>query len=180
MRKTIYTGVVRSYMHATFWTAFPLNWNPEYCLDWRYWICGGHEKILQICTLQYIPPTVCKSLYICLWSNVISLIQGFRRTSTAWSGVVSISMVSWQKGPTRHAYAWQIGPFWQDTLDMRNKNLDFAICSVGSLQVTSRGLQNIVSANGQEQLPRAAECDMDTSITCPCQYDIYWYRKFYR
>ena len=23
-----------------------------------------------------------------------------------------------QKGPTRHAYAWQIGPFWQDTLDI--------------------------------------------------------------
>ena len=29
-----------------------------------------------------------------------------------------ISMVSCKKGPTRHAYAWQIGPFWQDTLDM--------------------------------------------------------------
>ena len=29
-----------------------------------------------------------------------------------------ISMVYCQKGPTRHAYAWQIGPFWQDTLDM--------------------------------------------------------------
>ena len=29
-----------------------------------------------------------------------------------------ISRVSRQKGPTRHAYAWQIGPFWQDTLDM--------------------------------------------------------------
>ena len=28
------------------------------------------------------------------------------------------SRVSCQKGPTRHAYAWQIGPFWQDTLDM--------------------------------------------------------------
>ena len=27
-------------------------------------------------------------------------------------------MVSYQKGPTRHANAWQIGPFWQDTLDM--------------------------------------------------------------
>ena len=27
-------------------------------------------------------------------------------------------MVSCQKGPTRHAYAWQIGPFWQDTLKM--------------------------------------------------------------
>ena len=27
-------------------------------------------------------------------------------------------MVSCQKGPTRHAYAWQIGPFWQDTLEI--------------------------------------------------------------
>ena len=26
-------------------------------------------------------------------------------------------MVSYQKSPTCHAYAWQIGPFWQDTLD---------------------------------------------------------------
>ena len=26
-----------------------------------------------------------------------------------------------KKGPTRHAYAWQIGPFWQDTLDMTVK-----------------------------------------------------------
>ena len=25
-------------------------------------------------------------------------------------------MVSCQKGPTCHAYAWQTGPFWQDTL----------------------------------------------------------------
>ena len=30
----------------------------------------------------------------------------------------SMSRVSCQKGPTRHAYAWQIGPFWQDTLDV--------------------------------------------------------------
>ena len=29
-----------------------------------------------------------------------------------------MSMVSCQKEPTRHAYAWQIGPFWQDTLDV--------------------------------------------------------------
>ena len=25
-------------------------------------------------------------------------------------------MVSCQKGPTRHAYAWQVGPFWQDII----------------------------------------------------------------
>ena len=29
-----------------------------------------------------------------------------------------ISKASCQKGPTRHAYSWMIGPFWQDTLDM--------------------------------------------------------------
>ena len=28
------------------------------------------------------------------------------------------SRVSCKKGPTRHAYPWQIGPFWQDTLEM--------------------------------------------------------------
>ena len=27
-------------------------------------------------------------------------------------------MVSCQKCPTRHAYAWQIGTFWQDTLNI--------------------------------------------------------------
>ena len=27
-------------------------------------------------------------------------------------------MISCQKGPTRHDNAWQIEPFWQDTLDM--------------------------------------------------------------
>ena len=30
--------------------------------------------------------------------------------------MMHISRVSCQKGPTRHANAWQIGPFWQDTL----------------------------------------------------------------
>ena len=33
------------------------------------------------------------------------------------------TMVSCQKGPTRHAYAWQIGLFWQDTLD---KHIDIS------------------------------------------------------
>ena len=33
-------------------------------------------------------------------------------------GYTAISRVSCQKGPTRHAYAWPIGPFWQDTLNI--------------------------------------------------------------
>ena len=32
------------------------------------------------------------------------------------------SKVSCQKGPTRHAYEWQIGPFWQDTLELWIQN----------------------------------------------------------
>ena len=32
--------------------------------------------------------------------------------------IFSNSMVSCHKGPTRHAYAWQVGFFWQDTLAM--------------------------------------------------------------
>ena len=36
-----------------------------------------------------------------------------------------ISMVSCQKGPTRHAYAWQMGPFCQDTLDMCMRCVDY-------------------------------------------------------
>ena len=30
--------------------------------------------------------------------------------------------VSCQKGPTRHSYAWQIGPFWQDILELLNEH----------------------------------------------------------
>ena len=35
-----------------------------------------------------------------------------------------LSMVSCQKGPTRHAYAWQIGPFWHDTLVIWEYGMD--------------------------------------------------------
>ena len=47
-------------------------------------------------------------------------------------------MVSCQKGPTCHAYAWQIGPFWQDTLDKRysNKGL-YVIPCLHQVQVSS-------------------------------------------
>ena len=36
-------------------------------------------------------------------------------------------MVSCQNGPTRHAYAWQIGPLWQDTLEVQHRNLKKSI-----------------------------------------------------
>ena len=42
------------------------------------------------------------------------------------------SMVSCQKGPTRHANAWQIGPFWQDTIEMwfNLTSVEVSVCMV--------------------------------------------------
>ena len=36
---------------------------------------------------------------------------------TAVCSIFHISRVSCQKGPICHAYAWRVGPFWQDTID---------------------------------------------------------------
>ena len=46
---------------------------------------------------------------------------------TTMNRVQNISMVSCQKGPICHAYAWQIGPFWQDTLDITDITKDFQL-----------------------------------------------------
>ena len=40
----------------------------------------------------------------------------------------NISRVSCQKGPTRHAYAWQLWPFWQDTLDISRHDVNITNC----------------------------------------------------
>ena len=42
-----------------------------------------------------------------------------------YEGNLHISRVSCEKGPTRHAYAWQIWPFWQNTLDFRAVSLGY-------------------------------------------------------
>ena len=44
--------------------------------------------------------------------------KGRQLVSFRFENHLHISMVSCRNGPTRHAYAWLIGPFWQDTLDM--------------------------------------------------------------
>ena len=49
---------------------------------------------------------------------IISIQSAPHTTMFRYMSECSISMVSCQKGPTRHAYTWQIGPFWQDTLDI--------------------------------------------------------------
>ena len=39
-------------------------------------------------------------------------------STTRFQRLLEISMVSCQQGPTLHTYAWQIGPFWQDIIDI--------------------------------------------------------------
>ena len=60
-------------------------------------------------------------------------------------------MVSCQKGPSRHAYTWQIGPFWQDTLAW-NKPLSLAIY-VGDMIPPTIPTQSVCVATW-----RAADC----------------------
>ena len=60
-------------------------------------------------------------IYFMTWiiSNMHCHQFTIHRFATSWK---FISRVSCQKGPTRHAYAWQIGPFWQDTLNLRSSS----------------------------------------------------------
>ena len=74
---------------------------PKYC-SWN------HNTI----TEKFLYHMICNNFYLWLIST-LELLVPHRH----------MSMVSCQKGPTRHAYAWQIGPFWQDTLDVCNSNV---------------------------------------------------------
>ena len=90
-----------------------------------------YDNLTQV--INHLIPTEyngCKWLYTgCKWLY----------TGCKW---LYISRVSCQKGPTRHAYAWRIGPFWQDTLNIVNDDLyaisrrkqlngqSFRLCSV--------------------------------------------------
>ena len=65
------------------------------------------------------------------------------------------SMVSCPNGPTRHAYAWQIGPFWQDTLEMWNISRGYPL-----------SLDWIADSSIWLQIP----CDTPTDIEDPGHY----------
>ena len=64
-------------------------------------------------------------------------------------------MVSCQKGPSRHAYTWQIGPFWQDTLD---------ICLIPAQVIISKkktGIRHLLTQLMKFHLSAASFTDMD-------------------
>ena len=68
---------------------------PWICLQWQY-------------TLEIVISSVHLQRFHLIWMYACN-----RERAT---GCQLISRVSCQKGPTHHTYAWQIGPFWQDTL----------------------------------------------------------------
>ena len=78
----------------------------------------GKEPIGSLIWATIVPATCClmdklkvTKCPLCIFHNT-SLIHF----------ILHISMVSCQKDPTQHAYAWQIGPFWQDTIDFLSTN----------------------------------------------------------
>ena len=77
--------------------------------------------VLRACAHNVCPQVGITSL---LWRYMSVLVLN-KVSSCRWLTFKSVrlntlSMASCQKGPTRHANAWQIGPFWQDTLVISN------------------------------------------------------------
>ena len=79
---------------------------------WAIWVscCAWYFEVFLLDT---------KSKFLAAFSFERSIGVMYFEQSKQLLTLLHISMVSCQKGPTRHAYARQIGPFWQDTLDMR-------------------------------------------------------------
>ena len=69
----------------------------------------GHIMVSQITSGLIACSTVCSS-----WLPIEY--QSFALLALCEGNSTVTVKVSCQKGPTRHAYAWQIGLFWQDTL----------------------------------------------------------------
>ena len=72
-------------------------------------------------------------------------------------------MVSCQKGPTRHAYAWQIGPFWQDTLDIQYLYVYVYIYRVSPYAIVN-------NTNSKDEYRSL----MQQHFICHCAWEIYY------
>ena len=86
----------------------------SFCLNW--------------CRVRKRPSVITQQMISFVWTQQVWTLDGkvpFMNCRLSTSLMIrsalldDISRVSCQKGPTRHAYAWQIGPFWLDNLDMK-------------------------------------------------------------
>ena len=75
-------------------------------------------------------------------------------------------MVSCQKGPTRHAYAWQIGPFWQDTLEVWD--IDKTVNSQRTLHTSPSFWRKNIDIDGLVQdYSHSSALGMEQLQSCP-------------
>ena len=93
-------------------------------------------------------------------ANALELLQSCTKPS--------ISMVSCQKGPTHHAYAWQIWPFWQDTLDMLSAKMAPFVVNQKTGAWLLRGYQVEIP----ERLYAPLFCARQGQLYCVCWINI--------
>ena len=85
------------------------------------WLTLSQYSAWNILGNGWVPNQFCYGIQFCR-HRFIQVVNTARQFA---SSNIVLTMVSCQKGPTHHAYAWRIGPFWQDTLDKQEWNVRF-------------------------------------------------------
>ena len=89
-----------------------MNYKIRVAHDFISYMCTYCPVLLQCVTIKFA--AIKYSDQIC--TNIFTLLYG-----------THCSRVSCEKGPTRHAHAWQIGHFWQDTLFIKHCDTHFHV-----------------------------------------------------
>ena len=90
---------------------------------------GHHWFHIMACCLFSTKPLITTCHQVNSRKNVRIIVEGIDELKDVRQGKTfpwyqnnpgaHFTRISCQKGPTCHAYAWQIGPFWQDTPELR-------------------------------------------------------------
>ena len=85
---------------------------------WFFYLISLGIHIIWGKTFDAIENQNCNSLnmHIMTWPNFA--LVGHERMLQSQTALVYVNRIRWYPTKRAHAYAWQIGPFWQDTLDL--------------------------------------------------------------
>ena len=97
--------------------------NGWYCTDHIFRYVFHEKNVVFIClfitfNLQLIIIGLCSCFKNTMIHDAICIVE-IRIHDICCCRFIQRWRVSCQRGPTRHAYAWLIGPFWQDTLEIK-------------------------------------------------------------
>ena len=85
-------------------------------------------------------------------------------------GLGNNSMGSCQKGPTCHGYAWRIGPFWQDTLELLYDMYWRGIVGLRYLVIDPRQQQILPIDVVLAEIVFLAGAAVDRILSCPVPF----------